>query len=381
MLMTRYLLKNLLNVTVFIVLTLTAVIWLTQSLKLLELVANSDAPPGLFLKLVALTIPRFLEIILPLSLVTGILFVYHKMIMDNELIVLRSCGFDQYTLAKPALMMAGGVTAILLLLTTYVSPKTYAEVQALRQIVQSEYSSLLLREGVFNTFGKNLTVYVRKRTREGDLAGLLIHDTREKDKPAVTVTAKKGRLVMDGSIPQIVVFDGMRQQLDDNGALTKLHFSKYTIEVKGFEGEEATRWKEPSERTFTELLNPDTSIRADRNSISRFKAEAHHRIVTPFNGIAFALVSLSCILLGPFNRRGQSKKIMVAAITVIALQALNLGIVSMMKKNLGITPLLYICTFAPIIFCLYSLHAQGEQKIFTLLRKFRNHRHMKEKAA
>jgi lipopolysaccharide export LptBFGC system permease protein LptF len=51
--------KNLLSATLFIALTMTAVIWLTQSLKLLELVANSDAPPSLFIKLVAFSLPRF----------------------------------------------------------------------------------------------------------------------------------------------------------------------------------------------------------------------------------------------------------------------------------------------------------------------------------
>ncbi len=46
MLVTRYLFKNLLTATLFVALTLTLVVWLTQSLKLLELVANSDAPPA-----------------------------------------------------------------------------------------------------------------------------------------------------------------------------------------------------------------------------------------------------------------------------------------------------------------------------------------------
>src|SRR5690606_33954161 len=72
MLTTRYLIKNLLSSTVFIALTLTMVIWLTLSLKILELVANSDAPASLFVKLVALSLPRFLEIILPLSLVAAV---------------------------------------------------------------------------------------------------------------------------------------------------------------------------------------------------------------------------------------------------------------------------------------------------------------------
>lgn len=372
MLMTRYLLKNLFNVMVFVALTLAAVIWLTQSLKLLELVANSDAPPGLFLELVALTMPRFLEIILPLSLVVAILFVYHKMIMDNELIVLRSCGFDQYTLAKPALILAGGMTLLLLALTTYVSPSSYAQVQLLRQSVRSEYASLLLREGVFNTFGKSLTVYVRERNKEGDLIGLLIHDTRDKDKPPVTITAKKGRLVMGGGVPQIIVFDGIRQQIDSSGTrLAKLHFSKYTIEIKGFEGESGERWKEASERTLPELLAPDLTNRRDRNHVQIFRAEAHHRVVTPFNALGFPLIALVCILVGPFNRRGQSKKITVAACCIILLEALNLGLVSAMKKNENITPLLYIATLVPIALGLYGLHFKGEQKIMALLRRLR----------
>lgn len=375
MLMTRYLLKNLVNVTVFVALTLAAVIWLTQSLKLLELVASTDAPLSLFLKLVAMTMPRFLEIILPLSLVTAVLFVYHKMIMDNELIVLRSCGFDQFTLARPALILAGCLTVFLLLLTTYVSPKSHAEVQLMRQALQSEYSSMLLREGVFNTFGKNLTVYVRKRTREGDLMGILIHDTRDTDKPPVTVTAKKGRLTIQDGVPQIIVYDGMRQQMNAGGEnLSKLHFSRYTIEIKGFEGETNARWREANERTFMELLSPDMSNSIDRKNAAFFQAEAHHRIITPFNAVAFTLMALVCILVGPFNRRGQGKKVLVASVLVIALQALNIAVVSSLRKNPDFVPVLYIATLLPVAVGFYGLHLRGEQKILFLLRKLRQTR-------
>lgn len=371
MLITRYLLKNLLGVTAFVALTLTTVIWLTQSLKLLELVANSDAPPALFVKLVALSLPRFLEIILPLSLVAGILFTYHKMIMDNEMIVMRACGFDQYALARPALILAGALTVIVLCLTTWLSPRGYAEMQLMRQSVKTEYSSFLLREGVFNTFGSDLTVYVRNRTREGDLAGLLIHDTRDKDKPPVTITARRGRLTADSGVPQIIVYEGMRQQVEArNDSLSKLYFSRYTIEIKGFEGEENTRWREPNERTFAELLSPDLSNRQDRQFVEAFLVEAHHRIVTPFNALGFALVSLGAILLGPFNRRGQTKKILVAAVIVVALQTLNLAIVSAARKNPALLPLLYILTFTPIAAALYLLTLRGEQQLAALLRRW-----------
>lgn len=373
-LVTRYLLKNVFTVTLFVTVSLTMVIWLTQSLKLLELIASSDAPAGMFVKLVALTLPRFLEIILPLSLVTGILFVYHKMILDNELIVLRACGFDQHALARPVLLLALSMTLLLLLLTTWLSPKGYAEMQLMRQSVKSEYSAFLLREGVFNTFDRDLTVYVRKRDNRGDLTGLLIHDTRDKNKPPVTITARRGQLVMDGEMPQIVVYDGMRQQLERRGnSLSRLYFSRYTIEIKGLGGTRPTRFKEASERTLLELLNPDMTQADERSNADLFKAEAHHRIVAPFNALSFAVVALCCLLLGPFNRRGQTRKIMLAAVVVVLLQTLSLSLLSAAKKHLGFIPLFYVFTFAPLLAGLYLLTLSGEQALDRLIKRLRGH--------
>lgn len=381
MLITRYLAKNLLTVMVFVALALTVVIWLTQSLKLLELVANSDAPPVLFLKLVALSLPKFLEIILPLSLVIAILFTYNKFIVDNELIILRASGFDQIAIARPAIYLAVAITLLLLALTTYVSPKSYSQLVQLRQTVKSQFSSFLLREGVFNTFSDDLTVYLRRRDAQGDLYGLMIHDTRDKEKPPVTVTAKKGHMAMDGDIPTIVVYDGMRQQFDSrNKAVSKLYFSKYTIEIKSLENESTTRWHGPRERTLHELLTPDLTNRKDRENQSVFKAEVHHRLVTPFNAISFALVSLTCLLLGSFNRRGQTKKIFLAAILVIAFQSLNFTLLSLMKSDFRFVALLYTLTFMPILLCFYLFNARGEQALMALLRTWRG-RDLKEQSA
>lgn len=372
---TRYLLRNLLSVTAFIAVTLTAVIWLTQSLKLLEIVANSDAPVWLFFKMVALTLPRFLEIILPLALVTSILFVYNKMIIDNELIIMRSCGCDQRTLARPALGLATAITLILLALSTTISPLSTTAMQNLRTEIQAEYSSFLLREGVFNTFGKSLTVYLRARDTNGDLLGLMIHDMRDKKNPPVTVTAKRGRIVMDGDTPNIIVFDGMRQQMDkQGGTVSRLYFSKYTIEIKGLEGDATQRWRKAEERTFLELLRPDKRIAREKRDYKAFLAEAHHRIITPLNTIGFALTALVAILTGPFSRRGQTRKVMTAAAIVIILQALNLALVSLARKQYGAVPLLYLATFTPVIAGFYFLSEKGERKLAAALRFWQSFR-------
>jgi len=375
MLVTRYLFKNLLNATIFIALTLTLVIWLTQSLKLLELVANSDAPPGMFLRLVAMTLPKFLEIILPLSLVIAVIFTYNRMIMDNEIIVLRACGVNQYALARPAIALAIATSLLLMFISAWVSPLCLAQVQQLRETIKTQYSAFLLREGVFNTFGSDLTIYLRARLENGDMAGLMIYDARDKSKPPVTVTAKRGQIEMAQGTPNIVVFDGMRQQIDaDSGNLSKLYFQRYTIEIKGLEGTAEQHWKEPEERTLSGLLNPDLSDKKDRASLNVFLAEAHNRLITPWNALNFTMIALAVVLLGPFNRRGQHIKIALACGLIVVMQVLNLAFINISKKHMGVVPLLYINTLLPVLLGFYFLHLRGEQALMAILRKW-NLRH------
>ena len=371
MLTTRYLFKNLFSVTVFTVISLTLVIWLTQSLKLLELIASSDAPPALFLKLVGLTLPRFLEVILPLALVAGILFTYNKMIMDNELVVMRACGFDQFALARPALVLCGAFMAIILAITCYISPLSHGEMKKLRRDIKAQYSAFLVREGVFNTFSDDLTVYVRERDAAGDLLGLMIHDRRDPGKPPVTVTAKRGRIFMNDDVPNILVYDGMRQQMDpQTGMASRLFFSRYTIEIKGLEGEAQERWREASERTLPELLRPDPEDRRDQRFKDAFKVEAHGRLLAPVNTLAFTLVALCCILLGPFNRRGQSRKIILAVVLVVALQAAEMALTNAAKKQTTLVPALYFLAFAPVFICTFLMHLRGEQWLMRFLRRW-----------
>ena len=377
--MTRYLFKNLLNATLFVAVMLTLVVWLTQSLKFLELVANSDAPLGLFLQLVALTLPKFLEIILPLSLVAAILFTYNKFIMDNELVIMRNCGIDQYTLARPAIVLAVIICFLLTAVTAWISPECYGQAKKLRRTIKSQYSAFLLREGIFNTFGDKFTVYLQSREKNGDMSGLMIYDTRDKTKPPIAIIAKKGQIVMNGDIPTIVVFDGIRQQPDPNsGIISRLYFSRYTIEIRGLEGIAREHWRGAGERTLGELLNPDPNNKRDKASHALFLSEANNRIISPWNALSFTMIALVMLLLGPFNRRGQNTKVLAAVILIILVQVLNLSLVNFSKKHTGAIPFVYLNTLIPIFFGFLLLHNRGEQKLISMMHRW-NTRYIRKK--
>ena len=373
MLVTRYLFKNLLKVTVFITVALTFVIWLTQSLKLIELAANTAAPPGMFFQLVLLTLPKFLEVILPLSLTISILFNYNRLIADNELIVMRACGINQYKLAIPAIYLAIGASIFLNILSIWAAPKAIDMTKSITISLRTKYSSFLLQEGVFNTFSDKFTVYLRSRDKDGDLHGLVIHDTRNKDKPPVTIIAKKGKIIMDNDVPNIIVYDGIRQQIDTNSqSLSKLFFSRYAIEIKGFETEGIKRWKKESERSLSELLNPDLTNELDVAHKNTFLTEAHRRIITPWNALSFSMIALVSILFGSFNRRGQNRKIILGSFAVIIVQVLSIVFVNLSKSNPIAISLIYINTLTPIALGFYLLNKSGEEQISSLLNFVRN---------
>lgn len=371
MIITRYVFKNLLGVTVFVALILTLLIMLTQSLRFLELIVETGAPTGSFFYLVSLAVPRFLEVVLPLSIVTAILFIYNKMIMDNELIVLRACGFNQTALMRPALALAALGFCFLLFLSLWAAPVTHAKMEHLRKVIKAEYASLLLQEGVFNIMDDGLMVYLDERLPNGDLTGLVIHDTRDAAIAPITIIAGSGRILrQDDNTTEVVIFNGQRQQYNsETQSLGILNFSEYTLEVSNLQSDVRLQWKEPDERTIFELLSPDLDNKRDAESLDQFSAEIHHRILTPLTVFNFALIGLFSLLAGTFNRRGQSRRIAAAAVCIILLQSVYLALSNAIETNAWAVPAYYLAVTMPAGLCLYLLLPVGEKLRYRLFHR------------
>lgn len=130
-------------------------------------------------------------------------------------------------------------------------PAARAAMQELKQVISAEYSTFLLKEGVFNPVGDNLMIYLRSRQRGGELQGLLIHDTRPENKTPVTITARRGVMITAEDEPAVIIYDGSRQQYDpETGSLSRLEFEEYTLEIKNFRAQIRQRWRDAEERNI-----------------------------------------------------------------------------------------------------------------------------------
>ncbi len=361
MIFDRYLFKDLCVATIFVALTLAAVIFLTQSLRFLELVIDSGASSTTFWVLTFLALPRFFEIILPIALMAATVFIYNKLTMDSELIVMRSIGTSPMALARPALLMAALTTIVLWMMTMWLGPASLSNMQQMRQVVKAQYSTLLFREGVFNSVAPGLTVFIRDKSSNGELYGIVIHDSRKKTEPAVTVLAKRGVIVGTDEGQQVLVYDGSRQNMNTKtGLLDKLDFDRYLIDLPEGTSPVRQRWREPDERTFIELLNPDPENARDVESRWEFMVEAHRRVVSPLLAPAFVMIALSFLLIGPIERRGQGLRITAAVVSTIVVQGLYLAAFNLSRQTGWGLFLMYVLTLLPLVTGLFLLSSAGE---------------------
>ncbi|WP_431857418.1 LPS export ABC transporter permease LptF [Azospirillum sp.] len=337
----RYLFRNLLVATLYSTAGLTVTIWLTQSLRLIEVVVEAGAPLRLFLWLLLLTVPTFLGIVLPIALVGAVLFTYNRLTMDSELVVMRAAGVGPMRLALPALVLSGAVMAIVFVLNLWLTPAAHRELVRMEYAVKNDYSQLFLREGVFNDIGEKLSVFVRSRDRDGNLHGVLIHDARTKDKP-VTIMGERAIMVPGEAGARFVVFNGNRQEMDQTrGRLSELHFERYAVDIKVFSSAKGERWPDARERSTAELLDPPPEIAQYDRMVRQMKAEFHHRLSSPLFVLAFTLVALAALLSGEFNRRGQASRVTLSVLSVVVLQAASLGLTSLSTRTGAFIPLMY----------------------------------------
>jgi hypothetical protein len=83
-----YVLRQLIGPVALFTFLLTSVIWLSQSLRLLDLVINRGQSAPTFVYLTVLILPGLLVIILPIAFFAGTLFGLQQAQRDSELVVM-----------------------------------------------------------------------------------------------------------------------------------------------------------------------------------------------------------------------------------------------------------------------------------------------------
>jgi len=350
----KYIFTQAFVATIAITLGLTFAIWLTQSLRLIDFIVNRGLPASTFFSFIVLLVPSFVGIVLPIATFCSVLFVYYKMTMDSEIVVLRAAGVSQLQLARPALQLGMLATIAVYSITLYFLPASFRAFKDLQYRLRSDFTTVLLQEGTFNAVTAGITVYVRDRAANGELLGILVHDSRDLENP-ITMMAERGALVRSGDSPRVVMFKGNRQQRNlEDGRVSILYFDQYTVELAQLQDTALTRWREPKERFLMELFAKSESPH-DIAYRSELIAEGHQRLVMPLYSFSFVLIGLAAILSGQFNRRGQTRRVLLAILLIAILEALALSLHDIANRTVLAIPAMYAGAILPMFASLYVL--------------------------
>jgi len=345
----RYILRQLSLGMVLVTLGLTAILWLTQSLRFVELTVNKGASIADFLSLTILVVPNFLTVILPVSVFAVALFTFDRLTADRELVVLRAVGVSHIGLARPALTLAAGCAVIGYILNLWLIPLSVSAFHFLQWQLRSTATGVLIQEGAFTQLGNGLTVYVRSRSADGELHGLIVDDHRSAQH-TITLMAERGALIKkaDGT-PEVVMFNGTRQQLTKGSdRFSLLHFDNYAMDFSAGGGAGTLESHDAREQTMGQLFAADPA-KMDPAQYRQFRVEVHQRLASPLYSLTFALLAAACMLAGHFNRRGQLDRIALGVGLMVGLQAMALGISDLAARDLTLIPLIYLGPFLPAL--------------------------------
>jgi len=354
----RYIFKQLFMSLLLMSLVLCGAILLSQSLQFLDMTVNEGASFWTFLQLIFFSLPKFFVVILPISLVIVTMFVYSKLMGDNEIIIMKSSGMSNFVLARPAIALAVMLAVFVFVLDGWISPMSKEKIDLIKTDIVENQTAVLLQDKVFNDLGDGLSIYVDDKLDNGHLKGIFIKDARDKDSPYV-ISAKSGAIINTDKAISLTLIDGINEFFDkEEGKIDSLEFQQYTVDIKEKKENKNKIFKfiqkDTDERCLFELFKSLFTAK-DAKEKTAIVGVINYKLSTPFLIVSFICIAISFILGGAFRRTGYSKRMSACFLVIILLQSGAIVLSNLSRVNILYNLLMYIWAIIPGIIGLYFI--------------------------
>jgi lipopolysaccharide export system permease protein len=216
--------------------------------------------------------------------------------------------------------------------------------------VRTDLLSQVLQPGRFSSPEKGLTFHIRERTANGDILGLIMHDTRS-GKSTMSYLAERGQIVKQEDGAFLVMSGGHVLSQDDLKEPPRIvAFEKYALDLDAFEQKVSDDIDlRPRERYFSELVNPDTNSRLYQRNPGQFAAELHERFASPLYPLAFVMVALAAVGSAQSTRQNRTQALVLGFVVGAGVRLAGLALNNVVVVNPKLIPLLYVLPLAAIV--------------------------------
>ena len=317
----RYIFRNVFGAFLLVLISLTAVIWLTHALREIDLMTNQRQTILTFIGITGLLIPMLVLVIAPLALVVAVGHTLNRLNTDSEIVVMNASGMSPGRIFRPFLTTTLLVSLLVLGVSAYVAPAGLRELRDWATKVKADFVVNIVQPGRFINIERGLTLHIRERRGDGQLLGIFIDDRRDPNERATSL-AEYGEIVETGRGTFLVLINGSVQRMEAGRPdPTIVKFERYAFDLSRFAGGPQLGALGVRERNLWDVAFPDPNDPTYKQVPTHFRAELHDRIAAPIYPIAFTVLCFA--ILGAPRTSRQSREVSIV-MTIAAIGALRL---------------------------------------------------------
>ena len=283
MIIHRLILKELLLNFLFVVSSMSVILFMEKFVRLTRLFMGKGADFSDIVKLFFYIQPSILLLSIPMAILIAIFLTYGRMATDNETVVMKASGMSFFGVSKAAVLLSTACFALLLVVSLYLLPRGMQSFKHTLHETIVKKASLTFEEGTFSDVFKDTVIYVKDMYSKDRFNGIFIYQEAGKSLEApVVIVAENGEISsnVDEGLVKLSMNNGLIHTFGKNNS-TEISFAKYDFLLST--GVESMAQDKPDEVKTTTLWN-------GYGSRLSWDVELQRRLALPFACLIFGML-------------------------------------------------------------------------------------------
>ena len=240
----NYFAKEILKSYFFVLATLSLLIWITQSARLLYLVTDTGLSINTYVNYIIFLIPKSISQLMVISLLISFFLSIMKFQTNKELEIYWLSGISKMEIVFLVIKTSLLLTSLALFFYIYLAPISSKKSREL--IANSEFSLVnsLVKKKNFNSPLKGLTIFVNKNDNQGNLEKIYIFENNK------TIISKTGRVLNIDEKNYLELSDGVVHEKNTQNNITTIKFQKTLFDFTKYQRNIVTQPKVQERDTF-----------------------------------------------------------------------------------------------------------------------------------
>lgn len=343
--------------------SLTGIVWIALALRQLNVVTSEGQDAWMLIKMTTLALPNLMAVIAPFALLISAIHVLARLNGDSELIVLTASGATVWTVARPLILLAALVSLGVAIVNHFGMPWSLRLLRDYTLQMRADLLTQVIQPGRFSSPEANLTFHIRERAPNGELRGLLMHDSRD-PKQLQSYLAEHGVIVKQPPGAYLVMSEGhIVRRTSGTEPAQIVAFDRYIVDLNRFEQkEQGDNDLKPRERYYDELVHPDPNGIYFRAQPGQFRSELHERFSSPLYPFAFVMIALAAVGNAQSTRQNRTERMVAGFVLAAGCRIGGLAVNNLVAVDAKWLNVMYGLPIAAIVLALIVVVRGGRPK-------------------